>query len=249
MSVPCRILNSGRCEITDTFDLPRHGGVDLVDEGFKYGYVVAHSEGEVIQVRKDCTGYESNGSYGNFVKIKHKNGYYTLYAHLCYDTIPVNVGDKVKKGEYIGFMGATGFVTAGHLHFEVRNTSDTRIDPEPYINNDLPNMIEITPNVEKDVTKNQVEVLEPDLHVRVLPSLNGDILGFANKGYYNVLEITENDGYKWFKIADDNYIAYSEDWAKYYPSEEVDYKKLYMDSLKQIEELEDKIKKAIEDLS
>ena len=50
----------------------------------------------------------------------------------------------------------------------------------------------ITPNVEKDTTRNQVEVLITELRVRTEPSLNGNILGFATKGYYNVLEETEN---------------------------------------------------------
>lgn len=263
MSLPCRVLYSRKCEITDRFDLPRHGGVDLVKEGYTVDYVIAHSEGEVVEVRKDCKGYEGNGSYGNYVKLKHKNGYYTLYAHLCYDTIPVSVGDHVNESEYIGYMGSTGYSEASHLHFEVRNTSDVRVDPEPYLNSNLPNIITITDNVEKDINKDQVEVLYNDLHVRVLPSLEGDILGFAHIGYYNVLEITENDGYKWFKIGDDNYIAYSEDWAVYYPKTYLDYKKLFDELLEKYEdlivkyeksintnnELNEKINKAIEDLS
>lgn len=104
----------------------------------------------------------------------------------------------------------------------------------------------ITPNVKRDETKDQVEVIATELNVRTNPSLSADILGFASVGYYNVLEIVEADNYKWFKIAEDNYIAYNSEWENYLPV--TDYKKLYMEALKEIETLENKITKAIEDL-
>lgn len=259
MSVKCRVLYTGECEITQYYKAGVHNGMDLVSAGFTTCGIVAHSDGEVVAVERNInynTYPQGPNIYGNYVKIKHKDGYYTLYAHLCYDTIPVNVGDKVKKGDYIGWMGNTGYSAGGHLHWEVRNENDIRIDPEPYLDNDLPNMIEITPNVEKDTSKDQVEVLYNDLNVRVLPTIKADSLGFAHIGYYNVLETSENDGYKWFKIADDNYIAYSDEWAVYYPKEETDYKKLYEEQLEknklletEINVLKDKIDKAIKDLT
>lgn len=114
---------------------------------------------------------------------------------------------------------------------------------------------EITPNVERDETKNQVEVFVDQLRVRTEPNLNGKILGFAKKGFYNVLDKAEADGYTWFKIADNQWIAYSEDWGKYYPKEK-DYKQLYEESLKEISKLKEeinqlnnKISQAIKDLS
>lgn len=139
MSVKCRVFESGLCEITQWYREGYHGGMDLVNEGYSFGGIVAHSDGTVIMTRTDCRGYEGGGSYGNFVKIKHDDGYYTLYAHICYDTIPVKVGDRVKRGQYIGWMGATGTADGAHLHWEVRNQSDIRINPEPYLDADLPN--------------------------------------------------------------------------------------------------------------
>ena len=82
---------------------------------------------------------KTGDSYGNYVKIKHNDGYYTLYAHLKYGSVKVSIGDKVKKGQTIGYMGNTGRSTAAHLHFEVRNTKDKRINPTQYLNADLPN--------------------------------------------------------------------------------------------------------------
>ena len=57
----------------------------------------------------------NRGSLGNYVTIKHENGYYTLYAHMSSRT--VTEGQNVKKGQQIGTMGHTGFATGTHLHF------------------------------------------------------------------------------------------------------------------------------------
>ena len=74
--------------------------------------------------------------------------------------------------------------------------------------------IKVTPNVSRDTSKNQVQVLVNDLNVRTEPNLKGNRIGYAKKGYYNVLDKKANDGYTWLKIADDQYIAYNSDWAK-----------------------------------
>lgn len=109
------------------------------------------------------------------------------------------------------------------------------------------NKPKITPNVKRDETKDQVEVFVTELNVRKEPSLNGEILGYASVGYYNVLETTESDGFTWFKIDENNFIAYNPDWENYFPV--TDYKKLYEESLIKIEELQNKIIQAIKDLS
>jgi hypothetical protein len=57
---------------------------------------------------------------------------------MAYGSVKVSKGQKVKKGQVIGYMGMTGHSTAGHLHFEVRDTKNKRIDPTPYIDADLP---------------------------------------------------------------------------------------------------------------
>ena len=54
---------------------------------------------------------------GNSVKIKHKYGYETLYAHL--HNVKVKVGDTVEKGDIIGTMGKTGRSTGTHLHYRI----------------------------------------------------------------------------------------------------------------------------------
>lgn len=137
MSKNARVLESGICEITQEYKGLQHGGIDIVNKGYTLGNIVAHTEGQVVEVRNNCKGFENGGSYGNYVKIKHDNGYYTLYAHMGYGTVKVSKGQNVSKGQLLGYMGATGTAYGGHLHFEVRNTSDVRIDPTEYLNKDL----------------------------------------------------------------------------------------------------------------
>ena len=141
----CRVLESGMCIITQEYKKGVHDGVDIVNTNSKgahiLGWEVAHSDGVVVACRNDCTGFEK-GSYGNYVKLRHDDGYYTLYAHMAYNTVKVKVGNKVKKGAVLGYMGNTGYSFGGHLHFEVRTPTDVRIDPTPYLNKDLPSQDE-----------------------------------------------------------------------------------------------------------
>lgn len=61
-----------------------------------------------------------NGAYGNMVRIKHPNGYETLYAHMSRLAENITAGSKVNQGQIIGYVGATGRATGPHLHYEVR---------------------------------------------------------------------------------------------------------------------------------
>lgn len=141
----CRELKCGKCFITQKYKALTHKGIDMVaDINGKHAtdYVVAHSDGVVVwrqTGQKHNNKAKGNATYGNAVKLKHSNGYYTLYAHLKNVDSKVKLNQKVSKGQILGYMGDTGVATAAHLHWEVRNTKDTRINPTPYIDADLPN--------------------------------------------------------------------------------------------------------------
>lgn len=78
----------------------------------------------------------------------------------------------------------------------------------------------VTPNVERDEYKDQIEVKEgiTELRVRMTPSLSGELIGYAKEGYYNYYEIVDVDGYNWYRIADREWIAYNEEWENVYPA-------------------------------
>jgi murein DD-endopeptidase MepM/ murein hydrolase activator NlpD len=59
------------------------------------------------------------GQYGNYVRIRHANGYQTAYGHMSRFAQGVREGVKVRQGQVIGFVGNTGFSTGPHLHYEV----------------------------------------------------------------------------------------------------------------------------------
>lgn len=69
-------------------------------------------------------------SYGNFVEIRHPEaGYFTRYAHLSEIPDDIQPGERVNRGETIGYSGNTGRSTGPHLHYEVHNQSGQTLDP------------------------------------------------------------------------------------------------------------------------
>lgn len=137
-----RVLKTGENQITQGYNAGSHNGIDLVKKTNQLDTIISHSPGTVVMIQ---TGYSNNpgstgnSSYGNLVKIKHTNGYFTLYAHLA--SVSVYSGQSVGTGQNIGYMGNTGNSYGAHLHFEVRNTGDVVINPTSYINEDLPGLI------------------------------------------------------------------------------------------------------------
>lgn len=155
MSLRTRVLGCEYLEVTQMYNEGVHNGIDVVGKNYTCDYISAHSNGVVIGVRKDCNNFE-NGSYGNYVLLDHGNGYQTLYGHMEYGSVRVNIGDSVSRSEVIGYMGNTGESFGAHLHFEVRHNGN-RIDPYPFINSDLPNSYE---EPEKDIDTLAHEVIE-----------------------------------------------------------------------------------------
>jgi len=60
-----------------------------------------------------------NGSFGNYIRLRHTGVYKTAYAHLKSIARGVRVGARVKQGQVIGYVGTTGRSTGPHLHYEV----------------------------------------------------------------------------------------------------------------------------------
>ena len=119
-----RFISSGYGLRTNPFPphkLQFHQGVDLPAP---FGTpIYALMDGKVLRAS------DENDGYGNSVLLKHKD-YDSFYAHCS--SLNVKVGDKVKKGDIIAFVGSTGKSTGDHLHFEIRKNDDT-LDPSLFL--------------------------------------------------------------------------------------------------------------------
>jgi murein DD-endopeptidase MepM/ murein hydrolase activator NlpD len=103
-----------------TGDLKDHKGIDF---SAKRGTpVIATASGVVDLV-------ENHKYWGNRIRIKHRYGFSSVYAHL--GTVNVRMDQKVKKGDEIGTIGLSGLTIGPHLHYEIRRHG-TLIDPENY---------------------------------------------------------------------------------------------------------------------
>ena len=103
-----------------------HSGMDF---SAKTGTpIYATGDGKISKVRRSRRGY------GNHVVIDHGYGYKTLYAHM--KKYAVKKGQKVKRGEVIGYVGSTGTSVAPHLHYEVHKDG-RKINPVNFYFNDL----------------------------------------------------------------------------------------------------------------
>lgn len=131
---PCRNPDKSDCRIHPvTEEEKEHTGLDL---SIAIGApILAAADGEVVFTVADCVQGTSaeirscGGGYGNFVEIKHDNGYSTLYAHL--HTVNVQKGMRVVAEQVIGTEGSTGQSSGGHLHFEIRKGVE-HFDPLKY---------------------------------------------------------------------------------------------------------------------
>jgi murein DD-endopeptidase MepM/ murein hydrolase activator NlpD len=68
------------------------------------------------------------GEYGNYIRIRHANGYKTAYGHMSRFAAGVSEGVKVRQGQIIGYVGSTGLASGPHVHFEVLVNS-SYVDP------------------------------------------------------------------------------------------------------------------------
>ena len=96
-----------------------HTGVDITGTSSKNIFAI---QSGVVKT----AAYGWNGGAGNNVKIDHGNGYVSVYMHLS--KILVKSGEKVEKGQLIGYMGCSGSCTGKHLHLTVIKNGN-RMDP------------------------------------------------------------------------------------------------------------------------
>ena len=100
---------------------------------FHPGLDIAQSYGSPVKAACAGTVEQSgwNGGYGRYIRIDHGNGTETAYGHMS--ALVVEPGQKVTKGQVIGFVGSSGASTGPHLHFEVLKGGNTD-NPLAYVN-------------------------------------------------------------------------------------------------------------------
>jgi len=103
-----------------------HPGIDFAASIGTPIYATADGKISVVDVKFS--------GYGKLVEIDHGFGYRTRYAHM--HDFAVKVGQQVKRGDLIGYVGNTGLSTAPHLHYEV-HINGVQVDPVHYFFNDL----------------------------------------------------------------------------------------------------------------
>lgn len=225
----CRVLKTKDFQITNHYG-NGHTGVDVVGKGGTIDTVVAHSRGKVVfcqKGQKNNKGSKGNLSYGNCVKIKHDNGMYTLYAHLA--DVRVNLGQIVERGQDIGLMGNTGNSYGTHLHFEVFNNQNVRINSEPYLD-------KVFDEGKTNFKTGRYKVTATLLNVRTGPGIgyvkktatqltknaqeqngklgNSKANGLLQGCIVDINTITQNGGYVWGKIPS-GYICMQENGQNY----------------------------------
>jgi murein DD-endopeptidase MepM/ murein hydrolase activator NlpD len=84
--------------------------------------VISIGDGTVI-----ARAYQAGGG-GNYIKVKHNSVYTTTYMHLSGFASGIATGSRVKQGQVIGYVGATGLATGPHLDFRVHKNGSP-VDP------------------------------------------------------------------------------------------------------------------------
>ncbi len=191
-------------------------------------------QGEPVYAIYDSTViYESyDVNLGNYIVLGYTKGDNTIiyrFLHLR-DRTTLNTGDKVARGQVVGYMGTTGDSTGVHLHFEYwicplnynyyyGDRATYAVNPLDYcylfddqtVNaNSVSQVIKVvSKNIKKDLdnTIDQIQVVGNQLRCRKEPNLNGEVFGYIDYGIYNIIDTQDNDGYTWYKIDQDKWIA------------------------------------------
>lgn len=103
-----------------------HSGLDIAGTGYGSPVYVTNN-GTIIKMTQVY-------NYGIHMIVDHGNGYYTLYAHMSGFASGLHVGSVVERGQQIGYVGATGYATGPHLHYEIRTCAKYACvtDPRKY---------------------------------------------------------------------------------------------------------------------
>lgn len=179
----------------------------------------AMSDGIVSSIVNSHPDDPDMNGYGNYIIISYpKEIRASIFAHIKKNSFVVSERQKVAQLQKVCQVGNSGYSFGNHLHLEIckalsfsrHNGEDYISEKDVYINSwyivdpdtqrDYPIPSLLIEPVEEDVTVDQVLVTGTDLRVRKSPE--GEIVGYAEEGYYNFTSEVEAGDYIWVQVGD-----------------------------------------------
>jgi murein DD-endopeptidase MepM/ murein hydrolase activator NlpD len=192
-----------------TYD--QHMGVDFglanfrkMDEGVA---IYASADGLVEETADGFFDRETKRgkTESNMIILRHSNGLRTAYAHLRKNSLKVKVGDVVSRGQELAFVGSSGDSSGPHLHYEVLNCENEKIDPiklnlfKPQLAiNVEPKVMDVavsqTRNFGKETPEKQIENLKSNSFFTKPNQPNYIFMWFSEVSEGHIIETTFIDG-------------------------------------------------------
>ncbi len=197
-----------------------------------------------------------------------------MFAH-CNDVSHLYVGQVIKQGEVFYYEGTKGKAYGNHGHFECgkgkftgsgwyqdssgawsiingKKVTDCLWIDDSYIIKDTRGynfrkvMATVGTPVARSENVNQVKVFDTTTVLRGRKAPNGDILGYVNPGIYNLLERKADGDYEWFKVEDNLWFAYNQEWCEYLEKkEDVSIQEEKTDSADQLQNTAEQLQKEL----
>jgi murein DD-endopeptidase MepM/ murein hydrolase activator NlpD len=106
-----------------------HENYHAVDFAMPVGTPVHAARGGIVMevarwFHEAGTDAASYGRRANFIRVLHHDGTMAVYAHLDFEGVLVQPGDRIERGQHIGYSGNTGFSSGPHLHFVVQKNDN-----------------------------------------------------------------------------------------------------------------------------
>lgn len=169
-----------------------HQGIDIAAD---LGRAIrAPAPGTVVFVQAEVHGSSNDHALGNFVIIRHANGWQTLYAHMENDGVRVRMDEVVERGEVIGVIGELGNTTGPHLHFVVATQEYGFYHGSPYLRDPERLIRKTEPQVEGDDSATPADIKE---------TVGVALVIGVNNVQLDPLPVEYRRGYEWssFKVS------------------------------------------------
>ncbi len=195
--ITTHVLESMNEVITNNYSND-HKAIDIVPSDNSEPNIISINNGTVETVVNDIksTNHKSKGldTYGNYVKIKQDNGKTALYAHMKYNSIKVNKGEYIKKGEVIGTIGETGNAYGKHLHLEIQNKDNIKENPIVTLKENSTSSTKNNnqKNVQKNITNIQTNTSKNKNHTN--PTSNNNYLSAKEYHHGSIVDALKSIG-------------------------------------------------------